>query len=303
MTYSFIDERLKQGKTIILDGGIGGELQKVGAKMDKGLWCGRCSLDSPDKLLKVHNNYINAGADVITTNTYASTPISMKKYGYENLIEECNLKSVEIAKEAADGKNVAGAGSVSTYGYFLKDGVETMLPSFNEHLKILSNAGVDLIILEAMSSQYDIIETLLKCSKKINIPIWLSISCVFDRNKEIFLGYDDDVKNDKPQIYENFKASLHKFKQIHSGPILVAHSNMSVTEEAIKILKDNYKQIIGVYPNRGYFEKPEWKFKENIQPKDYLDKAKSWKNNGAQIIGGCCGIGVEEIKAISILKN
>ena len=114
MTYSFIDERLKQGKTIILDGGIGGELQKVGAKMDKGLWCGRCSLDSPDKLLKVHNNYINAGADVITTNTYASTPISMKKYGYENLIEECNLKSVEIAKEAADGKNVAVAGSVST---------------------------------------------------------------------------------------------------------------------------------------------------------------------------------------------
>ena len=82
MTYSFIDERLKQGKTIILDGGIGGELQKVGAKMDKGLWCGRCSLDSPDKLLKVHHNYINAGADVITTNTYASTPISMKKYGY-----------------------------------------------------------------------------------------------------------------------------------------------------------------------------------------------------------------------------
>ena len=110
MTYSFIDERLKQGKTIILDGGIGGELQKVGAKMDKGLWCGRCSLDSPDKLLKVHNNYINAGADVITTNTYASTPISMKKYGYEKLIEECNLKSVEIAKKAAHGKNVAVAG-------------------------------------------------------------------------------------------------------------------------------------------------------------------------------------------------
>ena len=78
---------------------------------------------------------------------------------------------------------------------------------------------------------------------------------------------------------------------------------MSVTDEAIKILKDNYNQIIGAYPNRGYFEKPEWKFIDNIQPKDYLDKAKSWKNNGAQIIGGCCGIGVEEIKAISILKN
>ena len=96
---------------------------------------------------------------------------------------------------------------------------------------------------------------------------------------------------------------MYKFKQIHTGPILVAHSNMSVTDEAIKILKDNYNQIIGAYPNRGYFEKPEWKFTDNIQPKDYLSKAKSWKNIGAQIIGGCCGIGVEEIKAISILKN
>ena len=118
MTYSFIEEKLNQGKTIILDGGIGGELQKLGAKMDKGLWCGRCSIDSPNELLKVHKNYINAGADVITTNTYASTPISMKKYGYKNLIEECNLKSVKIAKDAASGKNIVVAGSVSTYGYF-----------------------------------------------------------------------------------------------------------------------------------------------------------------------------------------
>ena len=108
-----------------------------------------------------------------------------------------------------------------------------MLPSFNEHLKILSNSGVDLIILEALSSQSEIVEALLKCSKNINLPIWLSISCVFDKNKEIYIGYDDDVKNDKPQIYENFKESLYKFKKIHTGPILVAHSNMSVTDEAI----------------------------------------------------------------------
>ena len=61
MSYSLIEKRLTEGKTIILDGGIGGELQKIGAKMDKGLWCGRCSIDSPDELLKVHENYINAG--------------------------------------------------------------------------------------------------------------------------------------------------------------------------------------------------------------------------------------------------
>ena len=140
MSYSSIEKRLANGKTIILDGGIGGELQKVGAKMDEGLWCGRCSIDSPDELLKVHHNYIEAGADVITANTYASTPISMKKYGYEDLIEECNLKSIKIAKQAVAGKDVSVAGSVSTYGYFMKDGINKMKPSFDQHLSILSNA-------------------------------------------------------------------------------------------------------------------------------------------------------------------
>ena len=303
MSYSFVEERFNQGKTIILDGGIGGELQKIGAKMDKGLWCGKCSIDSPKELSMVHKNYINAGADVITANTYASTPISMKKYGYENLIKDCNSKSVEIAKEAANGKNVAVAGSVSTYGYFLKDGIENMIPSFEEHLKILSSTGVDLIILEAMSSQADIVEALIKCASNLKLPIWLSISCVFDKNNEIHLGYDDDATQNHPQIYENFIDSLLRFKKIHSGPILIAHSNMSVTDVALKILKENYDKIIGAYPNRGYFVKPEWKFTDNVKPSDYLKQAINWKSNGAQIIGGCCGIGVEEIKAISILKN
>ena len=164
MSYSLIEKRLTEGKTIILDGGIGGELQKIGAKMDKGLWCGRCSIDSPDELLKVHENYINAGADIITTNTYASTPISMKKYGYQDLIVECNNKSVKIAKEAAKDKNISVAGSVSTYGYFHKDGIDNMKPSFDEHIKILADTGVDIIILEAMSSQAQIVETLLELS-------------------------------------------------------------------------------------------------------------------------------------------
>ena len=303
MSYSSIEKRLAEGKIIILDGGIGGELQKVGAKMDEGLWCGRCSLDSPDELLKVHENYVKAGADVITANTYASTPISMKKYGYEDLIKECNHKSIKIAKEAVSGKNVLVAGSVSTYGYFMKDGVAKMKPSFDEHLKILSDTGVDLIILEAMSSQADIVETLVECSSNLRLPTWLSISCVFDKNKNIHLGYDDDVSHKDPQVYEELEDSLHRFKKFHSGPILVAHSNMSVTEEAVSILKNNHNNTVGAYPNRGHFVKPEWKFTDDIKPSDYVKSAKKWIDSGAQIIGGCCGIGVEEIKAISILKN
>ena len=74
---------------------------------------------------------------------------------------------------------------------------------FNEQIKILSEEGVDLIILEAMSSQADIVETMLECSIKIKIPVWLSISCVIDKKTDnLMLGYNDTL-DDPPEVYED----------------------------------------------------------------------------------------------------
>ena len=100
MSYSSIHKKLENKKTIILDGGMGAELEKNGAKMDEKMWCGKCSVDHPELVRKIHEDYINAGADVITTNTYSTTPISMRQYGYEDSIEKFNKKSVQVAKEA-----------------------------------------------------------------------------------------------------------------------------------------------------------------------------------------------------------
>ena len=228
----------------------------------------------------------------------------MRQYGYENSIEDFNKKSVQVAKEAIKNskKDVALAGSVSTFGNFYKLGVKAMVPGFDEQLKILSGEGVDLIILEAMSSQADIVETMLNCSTKVNIPVWLSVSCVMDDQKNIMLGYNDTIDSDT-HVYENFETSINNFKKLHSGPILVAHSDINITGKAIETAKKNYEGIVGAYPNKGYYEKPHWRFIDDMTPDDYLNEVKNWVKDGAQIIGGCCGIGVDEIKAISILKN
>ena len=304
MSYDAIKTKLENNKIIILDGGMGAELEKNGAHMDKHMWCGKCSVDHPELVRKVHEDYINAGADVITTNTYSTTPISMRQYGYEDSIEKFNQKSVKVAREAIENTNnkTALAGSVSTFGNFYKLGIKAMIPGFHEQLKILSDAGVDLIILEAMSSQADIVETMLNCSTKVNIPVWLSVSCVMDDQKNIMLGYNDTIDSDT-HVYENFETSINNFKKLHSGPILVAHSDINITGKAIETAKKNYDGILGAYPNKGYYEKPHWRFVDDMTPAGYLNEVKSWIKNGAQIIGGCCGIGVDEIKAISILKN
>lgn len=305
MTYNLIKQRLENNDTIILDGAIGAELEKKGAKMHKDLWCGTCSVESPDLVKKVHEEYILAGADIITTNTYATTPIAMKQYGFDNQISEFNKKSVQLAKEAVKNtnKDVAIAGSVSTFGSLYKYGLEAMKPGFKEQLNILSNEGVDLIILEAMSSQADIVETIIECSSQTKLPVWLSISCVIDDNtNKVMLGFSDTFDTDT-NVYEDFETSMDNFSKIHQGPILIAHSDIEVTGQAIKIAKKKFNGVLGAYPNRGHYEKPHWKFVDNITPSEYLEKAKSWVGNGTQIIGGCCGVGVEEIKAISVLKK
>ena len=305
MTYNLIKQRLENNDTIILDGAIGAELEKKGAKMHKDLWCGTCSVESPDLVKKVHEEYILAGADIITTNTYATTPIAMKQYGFDDQISEFNKKSVQLAKEAVKNtnKDVAIAGSVSTFGSLYKYGLEAMKPGFKEQLNILSNEGVDLIILEAMSSQADIVETIIECSSQTKLPVWLSISCVInDNTNKVMLGYNDTVDTDT-NVYEDFETSMDNFSKIHQGPILIAHSDIEVTGQAIKIAKKKFNGVLGAYPNRGHYEKPHWKFVDNITPSEYLEKAKSWVGNGTQIIGGCCGVGVEEIKAISVLKK
>ena len=305
MTYNLIKQRLENNDIIILDGAIGAELEKKGAKMHKDLWCGTCSVESPDLVKKVHEEYILAGADIITTNTYATTPIAMKQYGFDNQVNEFNKKSVQLAKEAVNNSNkdIAVAGSVSTFGSLYKYGLEAMKPGFKEQLNILSNEGVDLIILEAMSSQADIVETIVECSSQTKLPVWLSISCVIDDNtNKVMLGFSDTFDTDT-NVYEDFETSMDNFSKIHQGPILIAHSDIEVTGQAIKIAKKKFNGVLGAYPNRGHYEKPHWKFVDNITPSEYLEKAKSWVENGTQIIGGCCGVGVEEIKAISVLKK
>ena len=159
LSYSYIEETLNNDKIVILDGGTGGELERIGAPMDGALWCGRCSVENPELVIKVHESYVSAGADVITANTYATPPTAMREANLNDKIEEWNEAGVRLAREVADNsaKNVAVAGSVSTYGSWRKLGVAELRPGFDLQTKILADSGVDLIILETLGSEPEIV--------------------------------------------------------------------------------------------------------------------------------------------------
>ena len=114
-----LDERLGRGEVIILDGAIGTELERRGAAMDKDAWCARATQDIPDLVRAVHEDYIRAGADVITVNTFSSARHVLEAAGLGDAVAEINTRAVALAREARDrvaaDRPIAVAGSISTY--------------------------------------------------------------------------------------------------------------------------------------------------------------------------------------------
>src|SRR5215469_10832865 len=117
MAYAALKERLTRGQTIILDGPTGTELQRRGVAMDPAAWCGPATLENERLLREIHGDYIAAGADVITANTYASSRLMLAKAGFASRVEDINQRAVAAAlrarDDAKDGDAVVVAGSLS----------------------------------------------------------------------------------------------------------------------------------------------------------------------------------------------
>ena len=148
-----LEARLRTGGSVILDGANGTELERLGVRMDQDLWCARVLADCPDM---VHRRYIDAGADVITTNSFSATREAMQRCGLATHFEDWNRRSVRISREerarSSRAESIVVAGSLSSYGRFGDLDCETMYGHFRAQEEVLVDEGVDLLILETPGS-------------------------------------------------------------------------------------------------------------------------------------------------------
>ena len=308
--------RLDKGEIIFLDGGIGTELERLGAPMDHDTWCAVALQPHPHLVKDVHRSYINAGADVITVNTYAATRIALRNAGIEDKFEEWNRLAVQLAKEALaecdPSRPVYVAGSVSTFasssrfGRSWKDGTGELKLWFREQAELLVESGVDLLLIETLASESSVMSAAVEAASDFDVPIWAALSCARDRKTgELSLGVEESSSQSQTfyAYHEPFDLALDKLAtQGGYSALLVMHSEVDVTQPAVRSLSNKYKGPVGAYPNAGYWQRPEWIFVDQISPDDYVAKARAWVDEGAQIIGGCCGIGPEHIRALAQLR-
>ena len=298
--YEKIIQKFKSNQLVLLDGGIGTELEKRGLKMDA-TWCGSSSLQT-QILTKLHMDYINAGSNIITTNTYASSRIMLESGNFGNKFHEINIKAIECAKNAREilnKKDVLIAGSIS-HRYPIADGDLNSNASINvsdsqlkesceEMSKLLCDNGCDIILLEMMYHP-ERMQIVFDSIKNINKPVWVGFSArKSDDNKILSLS---------DSINLPFNELIQIIKYYHIDCVGIMHTSLDIIGECIEIIKQNFSGPLMVYPDSGKFISPNWIFDEIISPKEFSLLAKGWFNIGVQVIGGCCGLSPEHIQAV-----
>ena len=303
--YSKVIEKLNNKEIVILDGAMGTELEKRGVQMDE-TWSGSASLKT-EILKKIHIDYIKAGAEIITTNTYPSNRIMLDAAGLGSKFEEINLKAINAAVEArieTDRDDVLIAGSLS-HRFPIAHGDLQSNPAIfvsKSHLKgvcdemseILSQNGCDFILLEMMYHP-ERIKTVFDSAKKTNKPIWASFSARKSVEGKLF-SFTDQV--DMP-----FKELIQIVHDYNIDAVGINHTSLDIISETISEIKKVYNGPIIVYPDTGGWISPNWIFDHVIKPIELKKKAHQWIKEGAQIIGGCCGTSPNHIKALSELKS
>lgn len=299
--------RLAEGDVVVIDGGMGTQLQVQGAPMDDAIWSARASLEHPDLVRSAHEEYIRAGAEVIITNTFAANRASLEPAGLGDRVADANRNAVRAALRAreAAGRPVAVAGSISSFcdiamhgaGDVAADpdtGEDPRFPSlanFREQAGLLAEEGVDLIALELMDAPgYG--RAAIQAAAETGLPVWLGVAPV--RGADGTLVTDPVMGGTGLSLAE----LLPQLVTPELAAVTVMHAKPGVSGETIGLVREYFGGPVGVYAESGGWAAPNWVF-DGLNPDEYLLEADSWVSRGAQIIGGCCGIGPEHIRVLA----
>lgn len=274
--------------------------------MDPQAWCGRASLDNADILTAIHRDYIDAGARVITANTYASSRLMLEAAGAAADFEEINRTAIAAAHRArreSGRDDVLVAGSLSHMCPMQQDSADpdlareppgdVMATAFAELATLLCDEGCDLILLEMMYYPQRMPHA-LAAATATGLPVWAGLSAR--------RGADGSVLSFAPDR----DIPLAELVPLLAGHDIAAagimHTPSNVVGDALDIVAASFDGPLYAYPDSGFFRMPSWQFEDVIPPDDFLAFARQWVSQGVRAIGGCCGLSPEHIAALRDLR-
>lgn len=270
---------------LIFDGAMGTVIY------EKGVFLNTCydelNLTNPDLIKSIHQDYVDAGADVILTNTFGANRIKLEKYGLANKVREINIAGAKLAKSISEEVYVLGSiGSNLSSGEILTpENIEQVKDSYREQISALVEAKIDGIIFETF---FDIEELLLASSiaKEFDIPVIASMTLTKEMETPKGLSIVTALKKlDKSQSVDilGLNCSI--------GP----HAMLSAVEKVIGSIS---KPLV-VQPNAGHPQKRDGRMIYLSTPEYFTSYCKNYINMGVMGVGGCCGTNPEHIKEMA----
>ncbi|MBI3049216.1 MAG: homocysteine S-methyltransferase family protein [Acidobacteria bacterium] len=297
-TYGAIRARLDADEIVMLDGAIGTEILRRDLS-----WADHQVLAYPDKIRGIHEDYIRAGADVLTTNTFQLARWSFENHfrdrvhlrhigapDLETRADALLTAAVRLAREARDrvatGREVAIAGAVTTLEWCFRPDLapsqEVMRAEYREIMDTMARAGADLILLETVNSVAEA-RVGLEAAHEVGLPCWVSFVC--DERGRLFTG-------------ETMADAARALTPLDPEAILLNCAPPSDVTVGLRELARAYDGPKGAYAHIGRFDPPEWMFTDEFPPDLYLAEARRWVELGARILGGCCGTTPDHIAAL-----
>lgn len=282
-------------KTLIIDGAMGTMLQDAGLKQ------GECSeewnLSHPEIIIDIHCQYIKAGADIILTNTFGGSPIKLRASNLEHKMGDINTTAVSLAKKAVGHsltkREIFIAGDIGPCGEFLEPigtaSKRELYSNFKSQVDVLARAGIDLIIIETMTSIEEA-EVCLKAAKESGLPVIVSMS--FNKDAE-GNGFHTMMGVSPENMVE----------RLSYGGASALGTNCGMTglemEDVVKHLKKLTQLPLMAEPNAGIPKLIDGNTVYDLAPEEMGKIAVRLKEAGASLIGGCCGTTPRHIAAVS----
>jgi len=280
--------RINNNDILVADGATGTNLITRG--LPSGVTAESWVIEQPERIIQLHMDFINAGADIILTSTFSANPIRLKNSLLEGKSDYINRKAVELAQTAAEGSQVYIAGSLGPVGQLLKPygplEVDEVQAAYAEQARALTEAGVNLLVIETQFDMAEIKAAIQGVRLAGNLPLVVSLS--YDRGKRTMMGVSPSQAG----------------KELEGMPVDLIGINCG------RSLEENLNNLVEL---RQATTKPIW-FKPNaglphlasldktvydITPEKMGSLVPSWLDAGAQIIGGCCGTSPEHLEEIS----
>jgi homocysteine S-methyltransferase len=285
-------DRLKARTPILLDGATGTELARRGIDVDVPVWSAGALVTAPDLVREVHADYIAAGAELITANTFRTHARNLSRAGLASRAAELTSLAVSLAREAAgDCACVLGSQAPleDCYSPHLVPPDAELQSEHRTMAHQLAKAGVDGILIETQNTIREAV-TAARAAAQTRLPVLVSFVC--GRDGRLLSG-------------ESLSAAVAAVLPLEPALLLVNCLPVDTVSLVLpELISAAGSRPVGVYANIGYAdERGQWVNTDNIDPKIYARHAADWLLQGARLIGGCCGTTPAHITALNDVRR